>query len=164
MRFKDKNIHDIIGKLKNQYQLFIHNQFINYYLLNSDIPTNDWLDIEGLINANKYYEAEGYDFNKLYDQILTFTAFLTKIKKEILLKMKDESEYRMKRMSPDNKILFKMTLDNMSANLKTFYDIITELFVDVTKMDIKLHGEENLLYNKLPYLKEIEKRLNIGSQ
>jgi len=164
MKFKDKNICNIIGKLRNQYQVLITNQFINYYLLNSDIPKNDWIDIEGLINANKYYEAEGYDFNKLYDQILTFTAFLTKIKKEILLKMKDESEYRMKRMSPNNKILFKMTLDNMSANLKTFYDIITELFVDVTKMDIKLHGEENLLYNKLPYLKEIEKRLNIGSQ
>jgi len=73
--------------------------------------------------------------------------------------MKDESEYRMKRMSPNNKILFKMTLDNMPPNLKTFYDIITELFVDVRKMDKKLHGEENLLYNKLPYLKEIEIRL-----
>ncbi|MBA7521428.1 hypothetical protein ES705_13535 [subsurface metagenome] len=42
MKLKDKSIHDLIEKLKNQYQLFIHNQFINYYLLNSDIPTNDW--------------------------------------------------------------------------------------------------------------------------
>ena len=89
MKFKDKNIHDLIEKLKDQYQPFIHNQFINYYLLDSDIPKNDWLDVEDLIGSNKYYEAEGYDLNKLYDQILSFSSFLAKIKEEIFSVVED---------------------------------------------------------------------------
>ena len=45
MKFKDEIIHELIEKLKDQYLPFVQNQFINFYLLDSDIPKNDWLDI-----------------------------------------------------------------------------------------------------------------------
>ena len=158
---KDKGIHDLIEKLKSQYQLFIHNQFINYYLIDSDIPKNDWLDVEDLIESNKYYEAEGYDLKKLYEQILTFSSFLTKIKKEILPRIQNEAAIRIRKMSIDNKILYEMTLDNLPENLKIFYDIIIELFINLKKVDKRIKGEENMLYIKLPYMREIEKKLII---
>ena len=159
MIFKDKGIHDLIEKLKSQYQLFIHNQFINYYLIDSDIPKNDWLDVEDLIESNKYYEAEGYDLKKLYEQILTFSSFLTKIKKEILPRIQNEAAIRIKKMSIDNKILYEMTLDNLPENLKIFYDLMIELFINVKKVDKRINGEENMFYIKLPYMREIEKKL-----
>lgn len=134
MNFKDKIIYDIIEKLKNQYQLFISNQFISYYLNESNIPKNDWIDFEDLVNSNKYFEAEGYELEKIYEQILTFTTFLLKIKKEIIPKMMDEKARRMARMSIDNKILYKMTVDNAPGNLKIFYDIIIELFINIKKL------------------------------
>ncbi len=160
MKFKDKSIYDLIEKLKDQYQLFVHNQFINYYLLDSDIPKNDWLDIEDLIGSNKNYEAEGHDLNKLYDQILSFSSFLKKIKIEILPRIKNEAALRVKKMSAVNKILYEMTLDNLPKNLKIFYDIIIELFINAKKVDKRINGEENILYIKLPYRQEIEKNLN----
>ncbi len=160
MKFKDKSIHDLIEKLKDQYLPFIHNQFINYYLLDSDIPKNDWLDVEDLIGSNKYYEAEGHDLNKLYDQILSFSSFLTKIKIEILPRIKNEAAIRIRKMSIDNKILYEMTLDNLPKNLKIFYDIIIELFINAKKVDKRINGEENMLYIKFPYRQEIEKNLN----
>ena len=159
MIFKDKGIHDLIEKLKNQYQLFIHNQFINYYLIDSDIPKNDWLDVEDLIESNKYYEAEGYDLKKLYEQILTFSSFLTKIKKEILPRIQNEAAIRIKKMFIENKILYKMTLDNLPENLKIFYDLMIELFINVKKVDKRINDEENMLYIKLTYMREIEKKL-----
>ncbi len=161
MKFKDKSIHDLIEKLKNQYLPFVHNQFINYYLVDSNIPKNDWLDIEDLIDSNKYVEAEGYDLNKLYDQILSFSSFITKIKKEILPRMQNEAAIRIRKMSADNKILYEMTLDNLPKNLKIFYGIIIELFINAKKVDKRINGEENMLYIKLPYIQEIEKNLNI---
>ncbi len=160
MNFKDKIIYDIIEKLKNQYQLFISNQFISYYLNESNIPKNDWIDFEDLVNSNKYFEAEGYELEKLYEQILTFTTFLVKIKKEIIPKMMDEKARRMARMSIDNKILYKMTVDNAPGNLKIFYDIIIELFINIKKIDKKMNGEKKMLFNKLTFLKDIEKNLN----
>ncbi len=161
MKFKDKIIHELIEKLRDQYQSFIHNQFINYYLLDSDIPKNDWLDIEDLIDSNKYYEAEGHDLNKLYDQILSFSSFLTKIKKEILPRIQNEAALRIRKMSADNKILYEMKLEKLHKNLKTFYDIIIELFINAKKVDKKIYGEENMLYIKLPYIQEIGRKLNI---
>jgi hypothetical protein len=159
MKYKDKNIYDIIEKLKEQYHVFISNQFINYYLLESNIPKNDWIDIEDLINSNKFFEEEGYDLDQLYGQILSFTNFLKKIKEEILPRILRESPSRMNKMSNDNRILYKMTVNNTSGNLKIFYAIISELFHSVKKLDSTINGEGNMLYSKLPHFKSIERNL-----
>jgi hypothetical protein len=161
MLFKDKAIYDMIDKLKNQYHIFLHNVYINYYLLDSSITTNDWLDIEDFIYSNKYYEGSGYDLNKLYDYILTFSTLLGKVKEEILPRMKEEAPYRTVKMSSDKKILFEMTINNLPENIKIFYDLIIELLIQVKKVDRKLNSEESMLYLRLPYMGEIERMLNI---
>ena len=63
-------------------------------------------------------------------------------------------------MSRDNKILYKMTIDNIPANLNMFYNLITELFNSIKKIDEKIHKKDDILYTKLPFLQKIEKRLN----
>jgi hypothetical protein len=160
MNFKDKAIHDIIEKLKGQYQLFTGNQFINYYLNESNIPKNDWIDIEDLIHSNRYFEAEGYDLEKLYEQVHTFSSFLAKIRKDILPKISQDSERRMAQLSADNKVLYKMTIDNTPGNLKIFYDIIIELYLNLKKIDQKFNGDDNMIIARLPFAAEIEKNLN----
>jgi hypothetical protein len=65
------------------------------------------------------------------------------------------------KMSADNKILFEMTLDNLPENIRIFYDILIELFINMKKMDKKLNGEDNMLYLKLPYMQKIVKKLNV---
>ena len=74
--------------------------------------------------------------------------------------MMDEKARRMARMSIDNKILYKMTVDNAPGNLKIFYDIIIELFINIKKIDKKMNGEKKMLFDKLTFLKDIEKNLN----
>ena len=161
MNFKDKAIRDMIDSLKKHYKIFISNQFISYYLNESNIPKNDWIDIEDLIESNKYFEGEGYDMDRLYDQILTFSRFLDKLKKELLSRMKSDAEKRLSRMSQDNKILYKMTIDNAPGNVKIFYNILTDLFISVKKIDEKSNGPDRMLYNRHTYFKEIEKNLNV---
>ncbi len=161
MNFKDKAVRDMIDNLKNHYRVFINNQFISYYLNESNIPKNDWIDIEDLIDSNKYFEGEGYDMERFYDQILTFSRFLDKLKKEVLSKMKGDVEKRLSRMSQDNKILYKMTVDNAPGNVKIFYDILTNLFMTVKKIDEKTNGQDRMMYGRHAYFKEIEKNLNV---
>jgi hypothetical protein len=160
MNFKDKSVRDAIDRLKHQYQIFTSNQFIIYYLNEAGIPKNDWIDIEDLIDSNKYYEGEGYDIDRLYEQILTFSRFVVKLKKEILPKINSDAQKRIARLSADNKVLYKMTVDNAPGNVKVFYDIIIDLFIKIKKIDEKRSGEGKMLYDKRSYLKEIEKNLN----
>lgn len=161
MNFKDKAVRDMIDNLKNHYRVFVSNQFISYYLNESNIPKNDWIDIEDLIDSNKYFEGEGYDMERFYDQILTFSRFLDKLKKEVLSKMKGDVEKRLSRMSQDNKILYKMTVDNAPGNVKIFYDILTNLFMTVKKIDEKTNSPDRMMYGRHAYFKEIEKNLNV---
>ncbi len=74
--------------------------------------------------------------------------------------MQTEAAIRIRNMSANNKILYEMTLDNLPKNLKIFYDINIELFINAKKVDKRINGEENMLYIKLPYMREIEKNLN----
>jgi hypothetical protein len=160
MSIKDRRIFDILGELGDKYNVFTHNQFINYYLLNSGIPKNDWIDIEDMLSANSTYEEDGYELDKLYTQILAFSSFLTRIEEEILPRIHSEAPRRMEKMTQDSRILYKMTLENIPSNLKTFFDLITDLFINVKRVDKVQNGDNNALYRKLSFINEIQKMLN----
>jgi hypothetical protein len=160
MKFKDESVKEIIANLVHQYNLFVSNQFINYYLMDAKISKSDWVDVEDLINANKYYEAEGYDLEKFYEEILAFARFLTKIKGEVLPRIKAETEIRLRKLTADNQILYKMTMNNAPGNVKVFFDLVSSLYVRLKKIDREKNGEEKALYSKIGFVKEIEKLLN----
>jgi len=159
MILKDNNVYDSIEKLKGHYQIFTSNKFIKSYLFESAISKNDWIDIEDLIDSNHYYEAEGYNLLKLYDQIVTFISFLKRLEKEVIPKMKNELLARLNTLSSDNKILFKMTINNAPGNVQTFYGIMKELFLNVKHLDASANGEYNMLLKEKSYLKIIEEKL-----
>jgi hypothetical protein len=160
MKFKDESVKGIIANLVHQYNLFVSNQFINYYLMDAKISKSDWVEVEDLINSNKYYEAEGYDLEKFYEEILAFARFLTKIRKEVLPRIKAETEIRLRKLTPDNQILYKMTMNNAPGNVNVFFDLISSLYVTLKRIDREKNGEEKALYSKMEYVKEIEKLLN----
>jgi hypothetical protein len=156
-----KSIRDIIERLHNHYNLFFSNQYIKYYLLDSKIPRNVWVNIEDLMNSVKEYQDTGHELEKLYEQILSYTSFMQTIKNEILPRMLKEAQQRMHSLSTDNRILFKMTLNNTPGNLEIFHNLTTELFIAVRDADISKYGEEKALYKRLPYTKDIENILEI---
>ena len=160
MKIKDKKIFDIIEELAGKYNIFTHNQFINYYLLDSVILKNDWIDVDDMLNSNNTYEEEGYELDRLYTQILAFASFLTVIKEEIWPRIQKEAQRRMEPMTPDSRLLYKMTLDNTPANLQTFTSLVTDLFINVKKVDKTKNGEENALFKKLGFIKDIQEKLN----
>jgi hypothetical protein len=160
MKFKDEQVKGIIGDLGHQYHLFVSNQFINYYLMDAKISKSDWVDVEDLINSNKYYEAEGYDLEKLYEEILAFARFLTKIKGEVLPRIRLETESRLRRLAADNQILYRMTMDNAPGNVKVFFDLVSSLYIHLKRLDKEKNGEGKALFNKIVYIKEVEKLLN----
>jgi hypothetical protein len=160
MKFKDEKIKGVIEELIHHYHLFVSNQFINYYLMDAKISKSDWVDVEDLVNSNKYYEAEGYDLEKMYEDVLSFARFLAKIREEVLPRIKSESEGRLRKLTSDNQILYKMTLDNAPGNVKLFFDLISSLYVNLKRVDKEKNGEGKALYLKVRFVKEIETLLN----
>ncbi len=54
-----------------------------------------------------------------------------------------------------------MTVDNIPSNLKTFYDILIALYINLKRVDNKLSTDNNMLYRKLPFISDIENKLNV---
>jgi hypothetical protein len=160
MKFKDEKVKAVIDELIHHYHLFVSNQFINYYLMDAKISKSDWVDVEDLVNSNKYYEAEGYDLEKMYEDVLAFARFLTKIREEVLPRIKAEAEGRLRKLTADNQILYKMTLDNAPGNVKLFFDLVSTLYVHLKRADKEKNGEGKALYRKVGFVKEIEALLN----
>ena len=161
MVIKDKNVQGIIDKLREHYNVFFSNQFVKYYLLDSNIPRSVWIHIEDLMNDRQEYQIVGYELETLYEQILSFTSFFQTIKKEVVPRMMDEAHSRMAKMATDSKILFKMTLDNAPGNLDIFNDLVTDLFVAVRDADTQKNGEEKALYKRLPITTKIAEVLHV---
>lgn len=159
MLIKDKKVFEMIEKVKNHYELLTNNKFIRIRLFNSSIPKNDWMDIEDLLGSKKYYEAEGYSLEKLYDQLKAFIPFMKAVKTEVEPTMKKESELQIRKLPPDDVILFKMTINNLSSNLQVFYDLIKDLYLAIKKLDERVNGVNNTIYRRMPHYFELEKRL-----
>jgi len=160
MLLKDQKIFDTIENLKERYRIFSSNNFIKSYLFEADISKSDWMDIEDLFNANQYYDSTGYDLGKLYDQLLTFTKFLTRLERDIVPKMQNEANARANTLSKDNRVIFKMTVNNAPGNVKTLEGLVKELFESLKMLDRSAHGEENMRLHTKSYLKELEQKLS----
>jgi len=143
MLLKDQKIFDTIENLKERYRIFSSNNFIKSYLFEADISKSDWMDIEDL-----------------YDQILTFTRFLTRLERDIVPKMQNEANVRANTLSKDNRIIFKMTVNNAPGNVKTLEGLVKELFENIKMLDRSAHGEQKMRLHTKSYLKELEQKLS----
>jgi hypothetical protein len=160
MLLKDQKIFDTIERLKEQYHIFSSNNYIKSYLFEADISKSDWMDIEDLLNSNQYYDATGYDLDKLYDQLLTFSRFLTRLVRDIIPRMQNEVNARANTLSKDNKVIFKMTVNNAPGNVKTLEEFTVELFNGLKQLDKAAHGDAKMCLHSKNYLKELEQKLS----
>ncbi|MBN2322456.1 MAG: hypothetical protein JXQ30_01880 [Spirochaetes bacterium] len=157
MTFTDTAVREIIEKLQDHYHTFYGNQFIRYYLLDSRIPRSIWLDIETLLDSEREFDG----LKDVYERILSFTSFVSDIKNTILPKMMEDSRSRLQKMSPDSRILFKMTLSNLNENIRIFKEIIGELLSNVKRVDAATHTEGKAVYARLSYVSEIDEKLRL---
>jgi hypothetical protein len=157
MIFTDTTVREIIEKLSDHYNTFYGNQFVRYYLIDSRIPRSTWLDIESLLDLEREFDS----LKDAYERIQSFTIFVSEVKNSILPKMLGDSRSRLQKMSPDSRILFKMTLSNLAENLRIFNEIIGELLSHVIRVDIEAHGKEKAVYTRLPYVQEIDEKLRM---
>ena len=156
MGIKDDRIKRIIARIQERYRMLMGNKFIQVFFSDLKMSRSDMADIEDLVNANKYYDAMGYDIEKLYDQIYSFVHILERYSKEVLPRMKNESRLRLARLSDDDKIRFKMTVENMGDNIRVIKEDLRELYENVKRVDVTENGKDSMVIFRRAHFKELE--------
>ena len=51
-------------------------------------------------------------------------------------------------------------MDNAPGDGQVFFDLVSSLYIHLKRLDKEKNGEGKALYNKIMYIKEVEKLLN----
>jgi hypothetical protein len=156
MGIKDEEIKRCITKIQERYRILMSNKFVQGYFSELKMTRSDMADIEDLVRANKHYDSMGYDIEKLYDQIYSFVNLLHRYRKEALPRMRNESSLRLARLSDDDKIRFRMTVENMDDNIHMLKSDLHDLFDNVKRVDLQENGQDSMVIFKRPHFKELE--------
>jgi hypothetical protein len=159
MGVKDEGIRGVLEKLQDRYRMMHGNKFFQGYMSELDLNRSDLADIEELVNSNRYFDIQGYDLEKLYDQIYSYVGVLNRLEEEALPKMKNESHLRLSRLSDDDKIRFKMTVDSAQDNIRLAKDLLRELYENVKRVDLSVNGQKKMTIFSREHFKELEKLL-----
>ena len=156
MGVRDEVMYGILTTLNEQYRLIMGNKFMAAYINELGLARSDIADMEDLVNANKFYEVEGYDLENIYDQLYTFINVLKRMEEELLPKMTNESTLRLDRLSDDDKIKFKMTVGNLEDNIKRSKQLLTELFENVKRVDLEANGQQSMVIFRRQHFKQLD--------
>jgi acetolactate synthase regulatory subunit len=156
MGIKDETIKNIITRIQERYRILMGNKFVLGFFSELKMTRSDMADIEDLVSANRHYDSMGYDIEKLYDQIYSFVHILLRFRKEALPKMRNESSLRLARLSDDDKIRFKMTVENMDDNIQMLKSDLHKLYDNVKRVDLLENGQDSMVVFKRPHFKELD--------
>ena len=156
MGVRDESINTIITTLSEQYRLIMGNKFMMAYLNELGLARSDIADMEDLVNANKYYDVQGYNLESIYDQLYTFINVINRMEEELLPKMTNESTLRLDRLSDDDKIKFKMTVGNLGENINRSRQVLTDLFENVKRVDLAENGEKSMVIFRRDHFKQLD--------
>ena len=162
MPIKDEEILELIDKIKDHYHNNINNRFIRKALMFIKIPREDWEALERFTEKTDYYKIQGYRYKELYEQIHGAASFISHAKTEVLPQIKtllaagsDTMLSRKSGNTDSDRILREMAINNFSANLGIFADMLNELYIKTVHIDKEDHKGSKPIYERMPELREI---------
>jgi len=162
---KDAEVMVLMDKIRDHYHNNINNRFIRKALLLMDISRTTWENLESLTVKGDTYRSQGYNFDELYEWILSALTFIHHARTEVAPNLKNilssgSSTVLGKtiREKEEDKILKEMAIKNFPANLKIFGELINELYNRVVNLD-KYENTGKPFFKKYPEIPELIKAL-----
>jgi hypothetical protein len=163
---KDPEIFRIIERMGSHYQQNVANRFVRKALAGLELQQSDWDRLEGLLTGMEYHQAQGYQFDELYEVVLSAARFIVQARQRILPNLRSISAPgagAIGRGSPgagdQDRVLRDMAAKTFPVNLGILADLANELYVATTGLDRKLAGKRTPVYERIPELKQLGRYL-----
>lgn len=162
MPVKDAELLKVIGRIGDHYQHNINNRFIRQALVHLMIPQSVWDSIERLTTKSGYSDANGYQFEELYEMILAAATLVSHARKHVVPNVRSFGGRPAGKASSADRgeaVLKDMAFGNFPANLGLFADQVNELYMKTIELDKKEHGNRKCAFERIPELRDIGKLL-----
>ncbi len=163
MPIKDPEIFRIIERIGSHYNQNVANRFVRKVLPSLELQQSDWDRLEGIMAGMEYHRAQGYQFDELYDLILSEARFIAQARQKIVPNLRSISSgglIGVGRGSPgagdQDRVLRDMAAQTFPVNLNILTDLVNELYVKTTNLDRELAGKKRQpVYERIPELKQL---------
>ncbi len=166
MPIKDPDIFKIVEQISEHYQKNISNRFVRKALMVLDLQPSEWERLEGLTEGLEYHRAQGYQFDEIYEMIVSAAHFLYEARNKILPNLRsmtstggDTLSGRKLPSGDQERVLRDMALQNFPVNLGILNDLVNEMYVKTTALDKEAAGKRRPVYERIAELKELGRYL-----
>jgi hypothetical protein len=159
---KDADLMKTIERIGDHYQHNINSRYIRQALVQLMVPQAHWERIERLTTKSGYSEANGYQFEELYEMILSAANLISQARKHILPNTRAITGKAAGKGVPGDRgegVLREMAFRNLPANLGIFADQINELYVKTVEIDKRDHANKKCVFERMPELRDLGKLL-----
>ena len=161
MPVKDADLLKTIDKIGDHYRRNINNRFIRQALVHLTIPQATWDRIERLTTKSGYADANGYQYEELYEMILSAATLVSQARKHVVPNIHTLSGRTAGRSAPDRGegVLREMAFRTFPSNLGILADQLNELYMKTVELDKRDSGSKKPIYERMPELRDIGKLL-----
>jgi hypothetical protein len=163
---KDPDVFKIVEQISEHYQKNISNRFVRKSLMVLDLQPSEWERLEGLTEGLEYHRAQGYQFDEIYEMIISAAHFLYEARNKILPNLRsmtstggDTLSGRKLPSGDQERVLRDMALQNFPVNLGILNDLVNELYVKTAALDRDAAGKRRPVYERITELKELGRYL-----
>lgn len=161
---KDADLVKMIDAISEHYRNNINNRYIRKALVTLQIPPDTWARIEKLTTKSGYAEANGYQYEELYEMILAAATLISHSRKHVVpnaarLGGRPAPGAARTGGTSGEDVLREMAFRTLAQNLGIFADQIHTLYMRTVDLDKRDHVNKKCVYERMPELKDIGKLL-----
>lgn len=156
MQIKNPEVYSMIEAIGHHYKTNISNRFTRGALSMLILENATWNQIEELTEKTDNYRYQGYHLDELYALILAMARFISAARKQASQSLRYGS---VDKLSPQDKVLRDMVVNNFGSNLNILADSLNKLYVKIVELDKDAAMGRQPVYLKFPELGELGRYL-----
>jgi len=156
MQIKTPEVYAMIEAIGHHYKNNISNRFTRGALAMLVLDNATWNQIEELTEKSDNYRYQGYHLDELYGLILAMARFVSAARKQGAQTLRYGA---VDRLSPQDRVLRDMVVNNFASNLNILADLLNKLYVKVVEIDKESAAGRQPVYVRFPELGELGRYL-----
>jgi hypothetical protein len=156
MQIKNPEVYSLIESLGHHYRNNISNRFTRGALMLLNLDNATWNQIEELTEKTDNYKYQGYHIEELYALIMAMGKFISVARKQTSQSLRYVGNDRM---SPQDRVLKDMVVNNFASNMNILADSLNKLFIKIVEIDKAQASGRAPVYTKFPELQDLGRYL-----
>jgi hypothetical protein len=161
MQVRNPDVNALIERISIHYTNNVGNRYLRPSFMSMSLDNRTWELVASITEKYKFFSAQGFHLDELYDRIIALARFVYAARKETGPNLRTllGGHAGSSGGKGEDRVLRDMAVNNFSSNLGILADLINELYVLTVDIDTKMHKNAVPVYKNIPELQNLGRYL-----